>query len=128
MQIESSKRNPLKFLYNEKNALNGHSVDSYDYAIQLLQDQTDYNIIKAYAWLSLASDEIDMRKEATRLLRQIVFILNQRGLFLEAFEIERDYRTKFSSDALREHIKNSWNPLNIFLYRMLIVIEILGRI
>src|SRR5438876_1026601 len=83
------------------------------YAIQLINERTDDSLIKAFVWLSLAADEIDMTQEAGRLKHQLGFELKQKNLFEQAVISETVYREKYSADAIREKLKTSSNPLHI---------------
>lgn len=118
-----STRNPFNLRYTEKSAIKGHSVDRYNYAIQLLNENTNDALIKAYTWLSLAADEIDMSTEAGRLKNKVAFELKQRELFEDALKIEVDYRAKYSADALIAKIKNSRNPIHLFSKFLIYITE-----
>jgi hypothetical protein len=115
--------NPFRITYKEKDAIKGHSVDRYNYAIQLINERTDGSLIKAFVWLSLAADEIDMAKEAGRLKHQLGFELKQKNLFEQAAISETVYREKYSADAIREKLKASSNPLCILENYLIIFIE-----
>jgi hypothetical protein len=101
--------------YTEKDAIHDHSVGRYKYAVQLIKAGGDMHLMKAFAWLSLAADEIDMKKEASRLQRQVEYELKKRGLFEKTLELEHAYRQHYSAEALRKQIENSYNPLHILL-------------
>lgn len=105
----------LSLKYNEKDAINGHSVDRYNYAIQLLNDTANDSMIKAYAWLSLAADEVDMKEKALILKHKIGFELKKKELFSEAEKLKSEYRSKHSAEAIIKRIETSRNPMNILL-------------
>ena len=44
--------------WNEKDAIRGHSVDRYQYAVQLVNENTEEGLVKAFAWLSLAAESL----------------------------------------------------------------------
>lgn len=123
LKNEKSNRNSFFLKYNEKDAINGHSVDRFNYAIQLANENSDESLIKAYGWFSLAADEIDMHEESERLKHKVSFELKKRGLFEKALKIESEYRSIYSREAYLEKIKKSKNPFNIFLRLLFRLIE-----
>jgi hypothetical protein len=66
-------------IYKKTDAIRGPCVDRFNYAVQLINEGSNKNLVKAYAWLSLAADEIDMKLEATRIKHQIQYKLKQFG-------------------------------------------------
>ncbi|HLB57285.1 MAG TPA: hypothetical protein VJL60_00560 [Gammaproteobacteria bacterium] len=108
-----SNRNPLGLIYKENSAINGHSVDRFNYAVQLTHTFTDEALIKAHAWFSLASDEADMQELASLYKHQVAFELKKRGIFSNAQALESEYRLQYSSEAMLEKLRKSKNPLNM---------------
>jgi hypothetical protein len=88
-----------------------------------LKSGSNENLILGYSWLSLASDEIDMKTEAGRLKRQVEYEIKKRNLFDKALEIEAFYRTKYTADAMLEKLRTSHNPLNHILFKFITSIQ-----
>ncbi|MDP3269757.1 MAG: hypothetical protein Q8M40_12040 [Legionella sp.] len=95
-----SHLNPFDLSYTEKDAIRGHSVDRYNYAIQLIKENTDDSLIKSYAWLVVASEEKDRKSMATLLLHKLSFELKSRGIFHLAVEKSKRYLNLYSHQAL----------------------------
>ena len=119
----TSPRNPFDLKYSKRDAIRGNSVDRYNYAVQLTNENNDNAFIKAFAWLSLAADEVDMQEEASRLKHKIGFELKRRYLYDAALKLEAEYRRQYSGEALWGKIKKSHNPINVFLYYSVKLIE-----
>ena len=113
--------NPFNDSYTEKDAIRGHSVDRYAYACQLINEYTNESLIKAYAWLNVAAQEVDREKPAKQLMNKVGFELKKRGLFDEASIKCQQYYELYSPEAFRAKINNSNNPINYF-FRFLIKI------
>lgn len=107
--------NPFNDLYTEKDAIRGHSVDRYEYACQLINENTTESLIKAYAWLRVAAQEIDMEEDAKLQMHQIGYELKKRGSFEEALTKSQQYYDMYSPEAELAKIYKSKNPLNYFV-------------
>ncbi len=114
--------------WNEKDAIRGHSVDRYRYAVQLVHENTDEGLVKAFAWLSLAADEVDVRANANLIKHKVGFELKKRCIFQNALILEQSYRDRYSGEALRKKIAKSKNPVYVFLRVCLRLIEGLTKV
>jgi len=101
--------------YTEKDAIRGHSVDRYAYALQLIQDGTNESLTKAYAWLLVASEDIDRKKPAKLLLHQLQFRLKQLGVFERAEKTGEEYMYLYSAEGTMKALRASKNPVNYLL-------------
>lgn len=106
---------PFNDSYTEKDAIRGHSVDRYAYACQLINENTNESLIKAYAWLNVAAQEVDKEKPAKQLMNKVGFELKKRGLFDEASTKCQQYYDMYSPEALRAKINSSKNPIHYLL-------------
>lgn len=113
--------NPFNITYTEKSAIHGHSVDRYNYAMQLIEEGSNESLIKAYAWLVIASEEVDRKKASELMLHRLGFELKKRGVFNLAKEASDLYMSKYSRDAMWNKILKSKNPLN-YLVRLIAAI------
>lgn len=98
--------NPFDLSYTEKDAIRGHSVDRYNYAIQLIKENTDDSLIKSYAWLVVASQEKDRKNIASLQLHKLGFELKTRGIFNLAVEKSNHNLNLYSHQALATPRKN----------------------
>jgi hypothetical protein len=103
--------------------MSDHSVDRYNYARQLLNNRSNENLLVAYSWLSLASDEIDMKIKAGDLMRQVEYEIKSRNICDKAIEIEATYRSKYSAEALLKKLRTSRNPLKYVLYKVFVLVQ-----
>lgn len=117
--------NPFNALYTEKDAIRGHSVDRYEYACQLINENTTESLIEAYAWLNVAAQETDMEEDAKLQMHQIGYELKKRGSFDEASIKSHQYYDLYSPEAVRTKIYKSKNPVNYSLRLMIVACNFL---
>lgn len=97
------------------------------YACQLITDNTNESLIKAYAWLNVAAQEVDAERRSKILMHKIGFELKKRELFNEALIVSKHYYECYSPDAICSKTHDSKNPFNYFLkisfYFMMLIIN-----
>lgn len=107
----------------EKDAIRGHSVDRYAYAVTLIKEGSNESLIKAYAWLLVAAEEIDRKKPAKLLLHQLQFGLKQLGIFEKAEKTGEEYMYLYSAEGTMRALRASKNPVNYLVRFGIYMIE-----